>query len=191
MGKTEDPAAGGRRQAVKDGLFHLLRLDEHQRGRWLDRRQPAPNERANWWLYLLLVIDQQLDGQSSRQADWAELKLWLLRQGRARAVFTEAASAEKLAYFAMNMRRAGINLAVLPSADEIVRACLDALPVRLNEVTMLADRRDLSGPDRTQMRQSRQAQILVSAAQWHLDEVQDARLASQLREWIGVKPFLV
>jgi hypothetical protein len=191
MSRTEDPAAGGRRQVVKDGLVHLLRFDEHQRGRWLDSRQPAPNERANWWLYLLLVIDQQLDGQSSRHADWAELKLWLLRQGQARAVFTEAERAEQLAYFTMNIRRAGIHLAVLPSADEIVRACLDALPVRLSEVAILADRRDLSGLDRTQMRQSRQVKILVNAAQWHLDAVQDARLASQLREWIGVKPQLV
>ncbi len=121
MGRTEGPSAGGRRQAVEDGLVDLLRFDEHRRGRWLDRRQPAPNERVNWWLYLRLVIDQQLDGQSSRQADWAELELWLLRQGQARAVFTEAESAEQLAYFKMKMRRAGINLAVQPSADEIVR----------------------------------------------------------------------
>jgi hypothetical protein len=191
MGRNDDPAAGGRRQAVKDGLVDLLRFDEHRRGRWLDRRQPAPNERVNWWLYLLLVIDQQLTGQSSRQADWAELELWLLRQGQARAVFTEAESAEQLAYFTLKMRRAGISLAVLPSADEIVRACLDALPVRLNEVAMLADRRGLRGLDRTHMRQSRQAKKLISAAQWHLDQVQDARLASELSEWIGVKPQLV
>lgn len=191
MGRTEDPSAGGRRQAVEDGLVDLLRLDEHGRGRWLDRRQPAPTERANWWLYLLLVSDQHLDEQSSRQADWAELKLWLLRQGPARAVFTEAESAEQLAYLTLKMRRAGLSLAVLPSADEIVQACLDALPVQLNEVAILADRRDLRGLDRTRMCQSRQAKILVSAAQWHLDEVHDARIASQLREWIRVKPQLV
>jgi hypothetical protein len=182
---------GGQRQAVKDGLVHLLQLDEHQRRQWLDRRQPAPHERANWWLYLLLVIDQHLGDQSGRRADWAELKLWLLRQGRARAVFTEAESAEKLAYFAADMRRAGVELAVLPSADDIVRACLDAFPVGLNEVAMLADRRDLGGLDRTQMRHSRQAKNLVSAAQWHLDEVQDARLAAQLHEWIDIKRRLV
>ena len=191
MGRTEDPAAGGRREVVTDGLVDLLGLDEHHRGRWLDRRQPAPNERANWWLYLLLVIDQHLDGRSSRQADWSELKLWLLRQGQTRAVFTEAVSAERLAYFRLNMRRAGISAEVLPSADEVVRACLEALPVRLDDVAMVAARRDFSGLDRTQMRQSRQAKILVSAAQWHVDEVEDARLASQLREWIGVKPQLV
>lgn len=98
---------GGQRQAIKDALVHLLQLDEHQRGQWLDRRQPAPHERANWWLYLLLVIDQHLRDQPGRRADSAELKLWLLRQGRARAVFSEAESAEKLAYFASDMRRSG------------------------------------------------------------------------------------
>jgi hypothetical protein len=183
---------GGRRQAVKDGLVHLLQLDEHQRRQWLDRRQPAPHERANWWLYLLLVIDQQLGNHTVRPADWAELKLWLLRQGQVRAVFTGAESAEKLAYFAADMRRAGVELAMLPSADDdIVRACLDALPVGLTEVTVLDDRRDLSGLDRTQIRHSRQAKNLVSAAQWHLDGVQDARLAAQLCEWIDIKPRLV
>ncbi|MCW3845186.1 hypothetical protein ONA70_34490 [Micromonospora yasonensis] len=182
---------GGQRQAVKDGLVHLLRLDEHQRQQWLDHRQPAPRERTNWWLYLLLVIDQQLRDQSGWRAEWAELKLWLLRQGQARAVFSEAESAEKLAYFAAGMRRSGVESAVLPSADDIVRACLDAIPVGLNEVATLADRRDLAGLDRTQTRHSRQAKNLVSAAQWHLDAVLDTHLAAQLREWIDIKPRLV
>ncbi|MBM0224250.1 MULTISPECIES: hypothetical protein [Micromonospora] len=182
---------GGQRRAVKDGLVHLLQLDEHQRRQWLDRRQPAPHERANWWLYLLLVIDQHLGDQSDRRADWAELKLWLLRQGRAWAVFSDADSAEKLAYFVADMRRKGVALAVLPSADDIVRACLDAIPVGLNEVAVLVDRRHLGGLDRTQMRHSRQARNLVSAAQGHLDEVLDTHLADQLREWIDIKPRLV
>ncbi|MER7333632.1 MULTISPECIES: hypothetical protein [unclassified Micromonospora] len=182
---------GGQRQAVKDGLIHLLHLDEHQRRQWLDGRQPAPRERANWWLCLLLVIDQHLRDRSARRPDWAELKLWLLRQGRARGVFTGADSAEKLAYFAADMRRAGVELAALPSADEIVRACLDALPVGLNEVATLADRQDLGGLELTQMRHSRQAKNLISAAQWHLDEVHDTHLAAQLREWIDIKPRLV
>lgn len=42
-----------------------------------------------------------------------------------------------------------------------------------------------------QMRHSRQAKNLVIAAQWHLNGVQDARLAAQLREWIDIKPRLV
>jgi hypothetical protein len=181
----------GQRHAVKDGLVHLLRLQEHQRGQWLDRRQPAPQDRANWWLYLLLVIDDQLDNQPGQQTHWAELKFWLLRQGRDRAVFTQAETADKLAYSALHLRRAGVDPAVLPSADEVVRACLDAIPVGLNEVAVLDDRRDLRRLDITHMRQSRHAKTLVSAAQWHLDDVQDAHLAARLREWIDIKPRLV
>ncbi|MFI7426628.1 hypothetical protein ACIBPB_06535 [Micromonospora sp. NPDC049836] len=182
---------GGQRQAVKDGLAHLLRLDEHRRRQWLDRRQPAPSERANWWLSLLLVIDQQQGDQSGWPADWAALRLWLLRQGRARAVFTEAESVGKLAYFVADLRRSGVEVAELPSADEIVRACLDAIPVGRHEVATLVDRRDLHDLDRTQMRHSRQARNLVNAAQWHLDEVHDPHLAAELREWIEIKPRLV
>ena len=99
-------------------------------------------------------------------------------------MFTEAESAKKLAYFALDMRRTGVQSAVLPSADHIVQACLDALPVGLHEVATIADPRDLRVLDRTQMLHSSQAKELVSAAQWHLDGVQDELLASQLRDWI-------
>jgi hypothetical protein len=68
------------RQAVKDGLAHLLRLDDADRGAWLDRRQPAAAERANWWLYLLVVIDGQIAGQPGPRPEWVALKLWLLGQ---------------------------------------------------------------------------------------------------------------
>ncbi|NYF60072.1 hypothetical protein [Micromonospora purpureochromogenes] len=183
---------GAQRQAIKDGLTHLLRLGDDQRRDWLDRRQPVPSERVNWWLYVLLVIDQQLRHQPRRRADWVELKLWLLRQGQARGVFTRAESAEKMAYFVADMRRTWAELPeLLPSADDVVRACLDAIPVGRDQVAMLDDRRDLRGLDRTQMRLSRQAKNLINAAQWHLDEVQDERLADQLRDWIAVKPRLV
>ncbi|WP_216592699.1 hypothetical protein [Verrucosispora sioxanthis] len=56
---------------------------------------------------------------------------------------------------------------------------------------MLDARRDLHGLDQTQIRLSRHAKNLVNAAQWHLDDVQDERLADQLSEWIAVKPSLV
>lgn len=81
--------------------------------------------------------------------------------------------------------------AVLPSANDVVRARLDALTVGLNEVAMRDDRRELSSLDRTRTGQSRQAKNLVSADQWHLDALQDARLAARLREWIDIKPRLV
>src|SRR5207248_10914877 len=87
---------GGHRQSVKDGLVHLLRLDEAGRGAWLDGREPMPHERVDWWLYLLLVVDAQLRDRPGRRPDWVALKLWLLRQARSRGVLTAAESAERM-----------------------------------------------------------------------------------------------
>ncbi|WP_155346599.1 hypothetical protein [Acrocarpospora pleiomorpha] len=72
-----------------------------------------------------------------------ELKRWLLGQGHVRGVFTQAEHAEKMAYFVADMRSKGVESALLPSADVVVRACLDAIPVGLDRVAMLDDRRDL------------------------------------------------
>ncbi|GIF49821.1 hypothetical protein DFJ67_0146 [Asanoa ferruginea] len=177
----------GQRRSARDALVHLLDLDEHQRGRWLDRRQPSPRD-VNWWLYRLLVIHQHLQDPSPRRVDWVELKLWMIRQGRDRGVFSESETAMKIAYFTGEMRGLGVDPAVLPSADEVVRACLGAIPVSLREVAT-AD--DLSGLDIGQMRLSRRAKNLVSAAQRHLDHVVDTDLATRLRAWIDIKPKLV
>lgn len=183
---------GAHRQAIKDGLAHLLRLGDDQREEWLERRQPPPDRRVNWWLYLLLVVDQQLGLQPGRRMDWVQLKLWLLRQAAARQVFTAAESAEKMACFVLGLRRAGVEApAVLPSADDLVRACLAAIPVGLDQVALLDDRRDLHRLDRAQLRHSRQAKNLINAADGYLHEVEDERLAEQLRGWIAVKQRLV
>jgi hypothetical protein len=89
-----------------------------------------------------------------------ELKLWLLRRGQARGVFTRAESAEEIAYFVADMRRAGAELPeLLPSADDVVRACFEAIPVGRDQVAMLDDRRDLQGLDRMPMLLSRQATV--------------------------------
>ncbi|WP_433414419.1 hypothetical protein ACQP1V_34085 [Microtetraspora malaysiensis] len=115
-----------------------------------------------------------------------------MRQGSARGIFTPIEIAEKTAYFVAGLRPAGNELtAVLPSADDVVQACLDAIPEDLDHVAVLNERRDLRGLDRIRMLRSRQARILISAAQLHLDEVRDEHLASRLRKWIAVKPRLV
>jgi hypothetical protein len=192
--RTETVAAtelGVRHQAVKDGLTHLLRLGDAERVTWLDRRQSPPDERVNWWLHLLLVIDAQLGDQPAARPDWVALKLWLLPQAHTRAIFTPAESAMKVAYFVAQLRRAGHDLPVVPSADEVVRACLEAIPVALGEVALLDDRRDLRCLDRKQTIHSRQAKNLVSAAEWHLDQLQDHALADRLRQWLVIKPRLV
>jgi hypothetical protein len=176
---------------IGDGdLVRLLHLDEPGRKDWLDDNEPARQD-VNWWLHVLLVIDQRVDDQRGEPADWAKLRVWLLRQGRHRAVFTEVEYAEQLAYFVAAIRHAGIDTTALPSADDLVEMCLDAIPVRLNEVAVVADPQELHRLDLTSMRHSRQAKNLVKAAAAHLDAVRDERVAARLRAWIDLQPRLV
>lgn len=141
---------GASRQAVKDGVTHLLQLGDVERVGWLDRRQPPPGDLATWWLYLFLVIDQQVRDRPDRVAEWVALKVWLLRRAEATGVFAAAACAEMTAYFLLGVRREHPEvLDRLPSADEVVRACLHAIPVTVDEVALLADGRDLHRLDLT------------------------------------------
>jgi hypothetical protein len=182
---------GMQRQATKDGLRHLLRLDPAGRDEWLERRQPVSGQRVNWWLYLLLVAGSQIAGQPAQRRDWVQLSLWLLDAGHARDVFTDADYAERLAYFALDMRRRAAIEADLPSADHIVRVCLQAIVVSPEQAAIRQPGQDLASVDPHLLRASRQAKNLVTAAQWHLDLVADQQLAARLREWIAVKPRVV
>jgi hypothetical protein len=182
---------GAEQRAIKDGLQHLLRLGDTDRVRWLDRHTAAGTGGASMWLGWFLVVDWQLRDRPTQRPGWLGLRLWLLEQAQARGVFDAADSAEKMAYFALAMRRAGVDSNALPSADALVRACLDAIGAEPGEVAVLDDLRDLRGLDLAAMRLSGQAKSLVNAAEFHLDDVRDERLAARLREWIVLKPRLV
>lgn len=107
------------RQTSWRGCFALTRRVGRE---WLDRHQPAPAERVNWWLYLLLAIGFQIAGQPAQHREWVRLSFWLLDAGHLRGVLTDVHYAEKRAYFALDMRRTAAIDADLPSADDIVRA---------------------------------------------------------------------
>jgi len=73
--------------------------------------------------------------------------------------------------------------AALPSADGIVRACLDLIPLDHSEAqhergTLTVD----------EMRRQRQAKNLTNAAMWHRDRIKDAQLTAELEVWIEVVP---
>src|SRR4051812_4716100 len=76
---------GGTVGAVRDAMVpggeldHLLRSDEDARRRWLDHRQPTLSE-ANWWLYLLVLIDERWEHRPTERPAWAQLKIWPLDQ---------------------------------------------------------------------------------------------------------------
>jgi hypothetical protein len=178
----------GERDAVRDGLAHLVRLDGSARVEWLDRHRSD----ANRLLYLCLTVDGRIGPEPVRRPEWVGLRLWLLRHAYTRGVFTAAEVAEKTSYFVLDMlRRDPASAVLLPTADEVVRACLAAIPVGIDRVARLDDRRDLYRLSLDEMRASRHARNLVSAAQWHLDGVRDGALADELREWLGVKARLV
>jgi hypothetical protein len=181
----------GRYQVIRDGLEQLLRLDEAGRQAWLDWRQPAPADRLFWWLYLLLVVDGRLRDRPPGRARWITLRIWLLRQALARGVFSPARHAEDMCYFVLAMRLAGADPASLPSADDVVAACLDAIPVRPRQAIARDDAGGLVTLDPAVLDPSRQVRFLVSAAQWHLDALADQELASRLHEWMAIRHLLV
>lgn len=179
-----------RRQSIRDGLEHLLRLPDDEREHWLDRRQPPVQDRANWWLYLLLVIDARIRISTNPDPQWTGLWLWLLERGHARGVFDTVRYTEDLAYFTNRMRHSGLDTACLPSADDIVRACLSAIPVTMEQAIVRDGTGSLTTRDRTHLLRSREAKRMISAAHWHLNAVGDHELASQVRQWEEVKPRL-
>jgi hypothetical protein len=180
----------GRRQSVQNGLGHLVRLDDAGRQAWLDRREPVLADRVNWWLYLMVVIDGRLQGQPGNHPEWVGLRIWLMRQAVARGVFSRTRYAGDMAYFVRGMRLAQVTSPGLPSADDVVRACLDAITVTPQQAVARNDAGHLITYDRAVLLPSWRARTLVNAAQWHLDALGDQELASRLREWIAIRRWL-
>ncbi|MEU4243312.1 hypothetical protein [Actinoplanes sp. NPDC026619] len=180
-----------RGEAVLGGeLDQLLRSDDDARERWLDRREPAPTA-PNWWLHLLLLIDERWESQPAERTGWAQLKIWLLGQAGGRSALGRGEVAERVAYYVSQMRDAGIAASLLPSADAVVRACLDAIPVSLDEVVILTDQRKLYALERQEMLDSRRARNLVNAAERHLASLDDPAVVRLLLAWLAIKPRLV
>jgi hypothetical protein len=171
-------------------LDQLLRSDEDARRQWLDDRQPMPQE-ANWWLHLLLLIDERWEDRPAERPAWAQLKIWLLGQAGRRSALDQGDVAERTAYYVAQMRDAGMTPSGLPPADIVVRACLDAIPVSLDHVAVLTDRQNLPVLQRQEMLDSRRAKNLLNAAERHQAHLDDPDLANQLRAWLAIKPSLV
>ena len=183
-----------RGHAFEDRAADLLRLSGNARAEWLRRNQSTAAE-VDWWLALFTVLDhkiKEVDRPVRVRADWVRLKLWLLRWSRDSDVFSAYEHARRMAYFRLLVKRSDPDLVALaPSADEIVRDCLAAIPVGLDEVALVDHPSALRQLERSAMRLSRQAKNMINAAQYHLDDLTDTHLAQQLRQWIAVKARLV
>ncbi|OJF15419.1 hypothetical protein [Couchioplanes caeruleus] len=180
-----------RDEVVASGeLDQLLRSDEDGRLRWLDHRQPGPPD-ANWWLHLLLLIDERWEERPAGRPAWAQLKIWLLGQAGWRGALEQGEVAERTAYYVAQMRDAAMAASSLPSADTVVRACLDAIPVSLDRVAVLTDRVDLHSLERQELLDSRRAKNLLNAAELLQADLEDPDLVDRLRAWLAIKPRLV
>lgn len=175
---------------LRADLDQLVGSDEEARRRWLDHCRPAPGA-PNWWLQLLLLIDEQWEHQPAERAAWAQLKVWLLDQARGPCALGQREVAERMAYYVSQMRDSGMASSILPSADTVVRACLDAMPVPIDQVVVLIDRQDLYALERQEMLDSWRVKNLVNAAERHLAHLDDSDLANRLRAWLAIKPRLV
>jgi hypothetical protein len=178
-------------QSIRDGLKHLLRLGDDDRRAWLDRRQTEGADRVNWWLYLMVVIDSRLRDQPARRPDWIDLRVWLTREAMARGIVSPVCHAVDMAYLVLAMRQAQAASLALPSADDVVRACLDATSVPPQQAAGRDGDGHLIMFDRAVLMPSRQARFLVTAAQWHLDALADQELATRLHEWMAIRHLLV
>ncbi|NYH45770.1 hypothetical protein HNR22_005497 [Micromonospora jinlongensis] len=109
---------------------------------------------------LLLLIDERWEHRPAERLAWAQLKIWLLDQAGQRSALDQREVVERTAYYVAQMRDAGMAASSLPSADTVVRACLDAIPVSLDHVAVLTDRQNLHALERQQMLDSRRAKNL-------------------------------
>jgi hypothetical protein len=76
---------------------------------------------------------------------------------------------------------------VLPSADELVHACLAAIPVSIDDARTMGDWRQA---DLDVIRRLRHAKNLITAAEVHAARLRDQTIAAALTQWISIKPGL-
>ncbi|MCP3803906.1 hypothetical protein NLX83_32025 [Allokutzneria sp. A3M-2-11 16] len=151
----------------------------------------SPPERVRRWAQLLEQVDSRIRERAGGRVDWVRLKLNLIRKGRAMEVYSAAEAAVRTAGFVAELHRGGMAeevAEVLPSAEELVRACLAEIPIPPERALTRGVLDDL---DVTAIRNSRQARILVDAAEQHAARLRDPRIAAQLRRWTALKPRLV
>lgn len=179
------------RQQAVDQMRHLLTLDPQARSQWLRRRsQVGETDETTWWLQQFVLVDHRTRQQSASRAAWVELRLWLLNEARAVGVFDAYETAQRTAIFVGGLHFQAMAdglAAILPSADSLVRACLDAMPVTVEEVRAVDDWRTL---DRIDMLRLRKARTLTSAAEYHVARLADPVVIERLRVWSELKPRL-
>ncbi|GAB2955655.1 hypothetical protein GCM10027280_50220 [Micromonospora polyrhachis] len=167
---------------------HLLNLDMDGRYAWLTRRLATETGDANWWLHLYGHVDVRIHEQPRRRPQWVVLRLWLLDRAATVGPFRPHEHAEARARFVGDLFARGIAKGldgVLPTADELVRSCLAAIPITIAEVTSIDDWRHESLDT---IRRLRLAKNLINAAQGHRVRVTHPGTLADLDQWIRFQP---
>lgn len=113
-------------------MRYLVKLPDEERARWAERRQPAPGRRTKWWLGLFEHCLVRISGREPKlEPDGYGSRCGYPGTARHPAP-SRASKPQRLARLVVELRIRGHAdelSGTLPSADEIVLACLDALPV--------------------------------------------------------------
>jgi len=181
----------GEARQLRQALDQLLIAQEPERLRWLARREPDEPDRTNWWLHLLVLIEYRIEHDPQHEG-WIRLHRWAVEQAYVREALSRSETAIRTAYFVNEQyERKDVNehiLALLPSPEEVVRACLAALPISYEQAQ---EPIELSTKNIDALRDSRRAKNLISAAAVHQGRLSDPQLSAQLRCWTDLRPNLV
>ncbi len=165
------------------GVFGKVEFDAE-----VAKKLPRDGTAADWWLTLSCLCEVQVRDRAGTRAEWARLLFWLIRCGEETGDLDRAETAERLARKATELRVRGLADEVaetLPTADDLVRGCLEAMPASPADVPT-RDTVELARENIAAMRTSRLARNLLAAALPHLERVRDPALRTELTEWAGI-----
>lgn len=145
---------------------------------------------VSWWLRLFLQIEAAIRDRSHQRTDAVRLYLWTVHHAYDSNILNPAETAIRISSLRSTLRyqeRLDEVADIIPTPEQIVRACLNALPITLDQ----AQTPCRLHPDNIEaMRTTRQAKNLINAATPHLADLQDAELHDQLSRWISAKSNL-
>ncbi len=157
----------GLSKSLPQTLKHLLPLSEVDRRRWAERKQPDPRwweSAASWSRHRVYAPERPEDHEA-----WLGLTRWLSGYGREIGAVSVAEAALASAILSADLLQQRRFEHLLPTADEVIRDCLDALPEDLREA-------------RAAGRPAMMAKRLVDVAMRFEDRVRDPEPAARLRE---------
>lgn len=162
-----DVGVPGHSKTIPPTLKHLLELSEVDRRRWAESERPDPR----WWPSAVSYSQHKpfrREHPEEHEA-WFELAGWLTGYGREIGALSVAEATLSTASFVADLAGQGRFADRLPSADEVVRDCLDALPEDL-------------GAARAAGRPAMMSKRLVDTAMRFESGVRDPELVRRLRE---------